>query len=228
MSAPVVPQKPTPPTGSHTNPPQGRYLARLALLALGVVYGDIGTSPLYALREAFHRQHGIPVTSGNVLGVLSLIFWSLLLIVTVTRFLRLETTGHGSWLAQSVRDAYKDVTVPVVLRELRERFPNYWNTSWREIATFMIRRFVVRQHEVLAYDKNWDGSRAFFHTENDLIRWRQLNYDEIGVGNARFSRALQILRDLALVQQARGEKKLVLTQDGSQWLKQELAALAQK
>ncbi len=152
----------------------------------------------------------------------------LLLIVTATRFVRWETTGHGSWLAQAVRDAYKDVTVPVVLRELRERFSDYWNTSWREIATFVMRRFVVRQHEVLAYDKNWDGSRAFFHTENDLIRWRQLNYDEIGVGNARFSRALQILRDLALVERADGEKKLVLTQDGSQWLKQELAALAQK
>lgn len=152
----------------------------------------------------------------------------LLLIVTATRFVRWETTGHGSWLAQAVRDAYKDVTLPVVLRELRERFPDYWNTSWREIATFVMRRFVVRQHEVLAYDKNWDGSRAFFHTENDLIRWRQLNYDEIGVGNARFSRALQILRDLALVERADGEKKLVLTQDGSQWLKQELAALAQK
>jgi len=152
----------------------------------------------------------------------------LLLIVTATRFVRWETTGHGSWLAQAVRDAYKDVTVPVVLRELRERFPDYWNTSWREIATFVMRRFVVRQHEVLAYDKNWDGSRAFFHTENDLIRWRQLNYDEIGVGNARFSRALQILRDLALVERADGEKKLVLTQDGNQWLKQELAALAQK
>jgi KUP system potassium uptake protein len=105
MSAPVVPQKPTPPpppTGSHTNPPQGRYLARLALLALGVVYGDIGTSPLYALREAFHGQHGIPVTSGNVLGVLSLIFWSLLLIVTVKYhvvIIRADNKGEGGVLA---------------------------------------------------------------------------------------------------------------------------------
>ena len=104
MSAPVAPQKPTPtpPTGSHTNPPQGRYLARLALLALGVVYGDIGTSPLYALREAFHRQHGIPVTSGNVLGVLSLIFWSLLLIVTVKYhvvIIRADNKGEGGVLA---------------------------------------------------------------------------------------------------------------------------------
>ena len=104
MSAPVAPQKPTPtpPTGSHTNPPHGRYLARLALLALGVVYGDIGTSPLYALREAFHRQHGIPVTSGNVLGVLSLIFWSLLLIVTVKYhvvIIRADNKGEGGVLA---------------------------------------------------------------------------------------------------------------------------------
>ena len=63
MSAPVVPQKPTPPTGSHTNPPQGRYLARLALLALGVVYGDIGTSVLYTLMEMIRetirlKRHG--------------------------------------------------------------------------------------------------------------------------------------------------------------------------
>src|SRR5436309_1873636 len=80
MSAPAAPQIPNPTAKAH---PQGRYLARLSLLALGVVYGDIGTSPLYALQQAFHGQHGIPVTPGNVLGVLSLIFWSLLLIVTV-------------------------------------------------------------------------------------------------------------------------------------------------
>jgi hypothetical protein len=152
----------------------------------------------------------------------------LLVVAATTRFIRWEATGQGSWLAQAVGDAYKDVTVPVVLRELRERFPDYWNTSWREIAAFVMRRFVIRQHEVLAYEKNWDGSRAFFHSENDLIRWRQLNYDEIGVGNARFSRALQILRDLALVERRDGEKKLVLTPDGGQWLQRELTALAQQ
>src|SRR5437762_8858135 len=100
MSAPVAPQNPHPATpAAH---PRGRYLARLSLLALGVVYGDIGTSPLYALREAFHRQHGIPVTSGNVLGVLSLIFWSLLLIVTVKYhivIIRADNKGEGGVLA---------------------------------------------------------------------------------------------------------------------------------
>src|SRR5881397_3499666 len=99
MSAPGAPQTPNPTAKPH---PQGRYLARLSLLALGVVYGDIGTSPLYAMREAFHGQHGIPVTSGNVFGVLSLIFWSLILIVTVKYhvvIIRADNKGEGGVLA---------------------------------------------------------------------------------------------------------------------------------
>src|SRR5467141_2786103 len=100
MSAPVAPQNPHP-TAKPAHP-RGRYLARLSLLALGVVYGDIGTSPLYALREAFHGQHGIPVTPFNVLGVLSLIFWSLVLIVTVKYhvvIIRADNKGEGGVLA---------------------------------------------------------------------------------------------------------------------------------
>jgi len=55
----------------------------LYLSALGVVFGDIGTSPLYALRECFDGTHAIPVSSINVLGVLSLIVWSLVITVSV-------------------------------------------------------------------------------------------------------------------------------------------------
>src|SRR5688572_22254277 len=58
-------------------------LAALSVAALGVVYGDIGTSPLYAIRECFHGPHAIQSSRGNVLGVLSLIFWSLILVVSV-------------------------------------------------------------------------------------------------------------------------------------------------
>ena len=70
--------------------------------ALGIVYGDIGTSPLYAFREAFHGGHGIPVTEGNVLGVLSLIFWALVLIVTIKYhivIIRADNKGEGGILA---------------------------------------------------------------------------------------------------------------------------------
>ena len=63
--------------------PHGRYLAILTLGALGVVYGDIGTSPLYAVRECFHGAHRVATSSANVLGVLSLVFWSLMLIVGI-------------------------------------------------------------------------------------------------------------------------------------------------
>jgi KUP system potassium uptake protein len=74
----------------------------LMLAALGVVFGDIGTSPLYALRECFAGVHAIPVTSANVLGVLSLITWSLLITVTVKYLLfvmRADNGGEGGILA---------------------------------------------------------------------------------------------------------------------------------
>jgi KUP system potassium uptake protein len=79
-----------------SNAPDSKaQLIRLSLAALGVVYGDIGTSPLYALRECF-GAHGVAVEPSSVLGVLSLIFWSLTLIVTV-KYLRyvLEADNHG-------------------------------------------------------------------------------------------------------------------------------------
>jgi KUP system potassium uptake protein len=58
-------------------------MAHVSLAALGVVYGDIGTSPLYAVKECFHGTHGVAHTPENVLGVLSLVLWSLTLVVVV-------------------------------------------------------------------------------------------------------------------------------------------------
>ena len=74
----------------------------LSLTALGVVFGDIGTSPLYAMKEAFHGAHGIEPTHDNVLGVLSLVFWSLILIVSgkyLAFVLRADNDGEGGILA---------------------------------------------------------------------------------------------------------------------------------
>ncbi len=74
----------------------------LAVAALGVVYGDIGTSPLYAVKECFGRQHGVDPTLPNVLGVLSLIVWSLVLVVAVkyvSFILRADNHGEGGILA---------------------------------------------------------------------------------------------------------------------------------
>ena len=69
--------------GRVTASPERSPLPALVLGALGVVYGDIGTSPLYAVRECFLGEHGLPLTGANILGVLSLIFWSLLLVISL-------------------------------------------------------------------------------------------------------------------------------------------------
>ncbi len=77
-------------------------LASLCVTALGVVYGDIGTSPLYALRECFSGAHGVAPTPENVLGILSLVFWTLVIVVTLkyhVYVLRLDDKGEGGILA---------------------------------------------------------------------------------------------------------------------------------
>lgn len=84
--------------------PKGNYLFLLSLTALGVVFGDIGTSPLYALRECFYGPHSVPLNEENVLGVLSLIFWSLVIIVSIKYVLfvlRADNHGEGGILSLS-------------------------------------------------------------------------------------------------------------------------------
>jgi KUP system potassium uptake protein len=83
-------------------PRRGRHLGLLTVTALGIVYGDIGTSPLYAVRESLLPGHGVPVTPVNVLGVLSLIIWSLLLIISIKYLvfvLQADNQGEGGILA---------------------------------------------------------------------------------------------------------------------------------
>src|SRR5689334_7867223 len=88
---------------SHAGRPSTKQAtAGLALLALGVVYGDIGTSPLYAAKETFNPQHGIPLNTANILGGISAIFWSLMIVVSlkyVTLVLRADNRGEGGIMA---------------------------------------------------------------------------------------------------------------------------------
>ncbi|MGW8283542.1 MAG: KUP/HAK/KT family potassium transporter, partial [Gemmatimonadota bacterium] len=77
-------------------------MAFLSLGALGIVYGDIGTSPIYALRESLHGTYGVHATPENVLGVLSLIFWSLILVISVKYLgfiMRADNRGEGGIIA---------------------------------------------------------------------------------------------------------------------------------
>lgn len=77
-------------------------LAALTLAAVGIVYGDIGTSPLYTLKAVFDPEHGLALNTPNLLGILSLIFWALTLIVSlkyVTLVLRADNRGEGGIMA---------------------------------------------------------------------------------------------------------------------------------
>ena len=80
-----------------------KRLATLTLAALGIVYGDIGTSPLYAIKEVFgSTHHPVPITPENVLGILSLFFWSLIIVVTlkyVSFIMRANNKGEGGIIA---------------------------------------------------------------------------------------------------------------------------------
>ena len=87
-----------PPSTANRSP---TVQATLALAALGVVYGDIGTSPLYALKEVFHGGH-VALTPDNILGVLSLLFWTMTIVVSVKYvllILRADNNGEGGLIA---------------------------------------------------------------------------------------------------------------------------------
>ncbi len=109
MSAHVAPEA----TGSR--------LRKLTILALGVVYGDIGTSPLYAFREAFRPEYGLGRSADNVYGVLSLMVWALILTVSVKYIIfimRADNRGEGGILA----------LLALLLRQ-RERLPPRWRST---------------------------------------------------------------------------------------------------
>ncbi|MEA3193666.1 MAG: system potassium uptake protein [Betaproteobacteria bacterium] len=97
----------------HSGPRPSSSTAGLTLLALGVVFGDIGTSPLYAVKETFNPEHGIPLTHENILAGVSTIFWALMIVVSlkyVVLIMRADNKGEGGIMAlialaqQAIRD----------------------------------------------------------------------------------------------------------------------------
>src|SRR5512134_1658640 len=89
-------------TSASADSPRTARTFTLLLVTLGVVYGDIGTSPLYAIRECFFGPHAIAPTHEHVLGVLSLIFWALVIVISIKYLvfvLRADNGGEGGILA---------------------------------------------------------------------------------------------------------------------------------
>ena len=93
----------------------------LALSALGVVYGDIGTSPLYALKESFHHGHNILLSESSIFGILSLIFWALIIVITLKYLryvLKADNRGEGGILALTALISPKDGNSSVATNRL--------------------------------------------------------------------------------------------------------------
>lgn len=86
-----------------TGSPQTNVNLRAMVIgAVGVVFGDIGTSPLYSLKECFSPDHGIPFSSGAVLGIISMLFWAMVIVVSLKYVLfvmRADNNGEGGILA---------------------------------------------------------------------------------------------------------------------------------
>src|SRR6476646_10805831 len=104
VGAPAPAAAPHAPHAPHAHQVGGRSVdgVKLALGAIGVVYGDIGTSPLYAIKECVTLPHGVAPVTANIFGVLSLVFWSITLVVSVKYLLyvmRADNDGEGGVLA---------------------------------------------------------------------------------------------------------------------------------
>ena len=109
---------PSPATPAH---PPRHGTAALALGALGVVYGDIGTSPLYTVKEVFAPATGVALNSANLVGAVSVIFWALMLVVTlkyVTLILRADNHGEGGGLALTALAAHAVRSRPALRQAL--------------------------------------------------------------------------------------------------------------
>ena len=96
-------------------------LAALTLGAIGVVYGDIGTSPLYTIKEVFSPGTGVPLDAAHLIGAASVIFWALMLVVTlkyVVLILRADNRGEGGIMALTALAAHAAGTTPQRRRAL--------------------------------------------------------------------------------------------------------------
>jgi hypothetical protein len=146
-----------------------------------------------------------------------------LCIILSSRYLQWENTPYGNWLSQAVQDdPYENITVPVLAHELKQRFEDVWHTSFRNLSTYIINRFVIRLHLSLAYDK----SGSFFYSDSGRILGQGQPYDKPSYGNARFRSALMILKDIGLLKESGSDKNVFKrTREGDRFLFDELATV---
>lgn len=153
-----------------------------------------------------------------------------LVLSSLARYRRWEDTNYGRWLFKHAEsDALLDVTTPQVLHIFRQECGDFTRVPLGQLAGLLLHRFVIRQHEMMAFTKSHDGSRAFFQTDQGRIFVRAEKAWEPKQENGRLRAALRILVDIGYLEpDAAIEGAFRRTPDGTAFLRSELTALARK
>lgn len=162
------------------------------------------------LRDALIEQDMVSGPAGG--AVASLLLYSLMLRYDLT-----VEEPHKGWNTQKVLDPGTDVAMPTVAHMLAFDFEDWWNTPNRDILTWVVSRFVVRQHETMSYEKGFGGSPPLFRVDGTTVVGTGLTRDDVDPGNPRFPSAMQVLRDLRLIDR-NPEEGQRLTPDGRNML----------
>jgi hypothetical protein len=144
----------------------------------------------------------------------------ILMLTTLARYSRWERTSYGKWLANAASDPYLDLVPPVLASGLSRRFDRWWRRDWKELAGFVLSRYVVRQHHAMSYEKSWAGDHCLLQVDGSKV-FTTGGFDKIGMGNPRLHSAVQILKDLGLMENAQ-DGVTYLTKEGKQFLRDEL------
>ncbi len=144
----------------------------------------------------------------------------ILMSVTLGRYSQWEATKYGKWLASAANDPYLDLVPPLVTTGLSRRFGDWWNSTFKELTSIVLSRYVVQQHQAMSYEKTWTGERCLLQVDGARIVSTG-GFDKIGMGNPRLRSAIQILTDLGLIEEDE-EEVTRLTSEGEAFLKDEM------
>ncbi len=165
-----------------------------------------------AIRDGTHRHSATGLAVPCVL-----------LALTLGRYRQWEETEYGDWLASDavVKDPYLDLLPSTVSIGLSNHYSGWWRKSWSELAEYVLARFVVQQHQSMAFEKTATGDRCLLEVDGERVT-SDAAYDKVGLGNARLGSAIQILTDLSLLSKDEHGNRIV-TPDGIAILETELS-----
>jgi hypothetical protein len=198
---------------------------------LGIPYDSTGDDLSNRLDRLLRPPHALAEESlesaikgkGNKDTPLGLMQPLVLLAVSLARFQRWRETRYGRWLANASKGNALNLVPPLVLRDLEKHFENLWHTPFGMMGEYVLRQFIVQQHQTMATVKAKRDNRCLIQQDENSGRLiAEEAFDKIGMGNPRLGSAIQVLTDLGLMSKG-DDDTLVLTADGRKWLKAEMA-----